>query len=54
MKNLMKANGQGKQQVCFPPMQKPKAGIFDDPQIRELMKDTMCDEALSKAERSTW
>ena len=31
-----------------------KAGIFDRPQIRELMKDPMSDEALSKAELSTW
>ena len=30
-------------------MEKPKADIFDDPQIRELMKDPMFDEALSEA-----
>ena len=35
-------------------MEKFKAGIFNDPQIRELMKDPMFDEAWSKAELSTW
>ena len=33
-------------------MEKLKAGIFDSPQMRELMKDPMFDEALSKAELS--
>ena len=33
-------------------MEKLKAGIFADPQIRELLKDPMCDEALSQAELS--
>ena len=33
-------------------MEKLKDGIFDGPQIRELMKDQMFDEALSKAESS--
>ena len=33
---------------------KVKAGILDDPQIRELTKDPICDEALSEAELSTW
>ena len=33
-------------------MEKPKAGIFDVPQIRELMKDPMFDEALSEHELS--
>ena len=31
-----------------------KAGIFDGPQIRELMKDSMFDDALSAAELSAW
>ena len=35
-------------------MEKFKAGIFDSPQIRELMKDPMFDEALRKAELFTW
>ena len=30
-----------------------KHGIFDSPQIRELMKDPTFDEALSEAELST-
>ena len=32
--------------------EKLKAGIFDGPQIKELMKDPMFDEALSEAELS--
>ena len=35
-------------------MEKLKAGIFDGPQIRELMKDPMLGEALSEAELSAW
>ena len=35
-------------------MEKLKAGIFDGSQIRELMKDPMFDEALSKTELSAW
>ena len=35
-------------------MEKLKAGIFDGPQIRELMKDSMFDDALSAAELSAW
>ena len=35
-------------------MEKLKAGIFDSPQIRELIKNSMFDEALSEAELSTW
>ena len=31
-----------------------KAGIFDGPQIRKLMKDSMFDDALSAAELSAW
>ena len=34
--------------------EKLKAGIFDGPQKRELMKDQMFDESLSKAEMSAW
>ena len=33
-------------------MEKLKAGIFDDFQIRELMKEPMFDEALCETERS--
>ena len=36
-------------QIC---MEKLKTGMFERPQIRELMKDLMFDEALSKARRS--
>ena len=35
-------------------IEKLKAGIFDSPQIRDLIKDLMFDEALSKAELLTW
>ena len=34
--------------------EKLKAGIFDGPQIRELMKDSSFDDALSATELSTW
>ena len=34
--------------------EKLKAGIFDGPQIRELMKDPMFDKELSEAELSAW
>ena len=34
--------------------EKVKAGIFDGPQIREIMKDPMFDETLSEAELSPW
>ena len=34
-------------------MEKLKAGIFDDSQIRELMKDLIFDKALSKAKLFT-
>ena len=33
-------------------MEKLRAGILDGPQIRELIKDPMFDEALSEAELS--
>ena len=35
-------------------MEKLKVGIFDSPQIRELMKDPMFDVALIEVELSTW
>ena len=35
-------------------MEKLKAGVFDSPQIRELMKDPMSEEALTKVELSAW
>ena len=35
-------------------MEKLKAGIFNGCQIRELMKDSMIDEAQSEAELFTW
>ena len=35
-------------------MEKLKAGIFDDPQIREVMKDPMFEETLSEPELSAW
>ena len=34
-------------------IEKLKAGIFDGPQISELMKDPMFDEALSEAKPSS-
>ena len=34
-------------------MEKLKAGIFDSPQIRELMKDPIFDKAQSEAELSS-
>ena len=62
MKNLVKAidRGEGCEfaflLVKFPriSMEKFKAGIFDGPQIRELMKDPMLDEALSEAKLFAW
>ena len=35
-------------------MEKFKAGIFDGPQIRELIKNTSFDNALNPAELSVW
>ncbi|KAF2366118.1 hypothetical protein FHG87_003127 [Trinorchestia longiramus] len=35
-------------------MEKINAGIFDGPQIRELIKDTSLNDALNPAELSTW
>ena len=61
MKNFVKAmcrEGRGFAflQQKFPRIsfEKFKAGIFDGPQIRELMKDSMFDDALSAAELSAW
>ena len=43
-------------QKKIPPisMKKLKSGIFEGPQIRELMKDPMSDESLSAAKLSAW
>ena len=61
MKNFVKAMEMEDSGFVFFPekfswisMEKLKAGIFDGPQIRELMKDPMFDESLSKAELSAW
>ena len=55
---LCESNGQRKQLVYFPPeevsMEKLNAGLFDGPQIRELMKNAMFDEELSKAKLLAW
>ena len=57
MKNFMKAiDWEGNRFVFLQELsiEKFKAGIFDSPQIRELMKNPMFDESLSKAELSAW
>ena len=61
MKNFVKAmdlEGSGfafrQEKFAWISMEKHKVGIFDVPQIRELMKDPMFDEALNKAELSAW
>ena len=61
MKSLVKAmeresGGFAFLQEKFPReiMEKLKAGIVGGPQIRELIKDPMFDEALSEAELPTW
>ena len=61
MKNFVKAmdrKGKGFTflQQKFPrvSLEKLKAGIFDGPQIRELMKDSTFDDALSATELSAW
>ena len=61
MKNIVKAmdrKGKGFTflQQKFPRVsfEKLKAGIFDGPQIRELMKDSTFDDALSASELSAW
>ena len=35
-------------------MEKIKAGIFDGPQIKELIKTTSCDDALNPAKLYAW
>ena len=58
MKNFVKAiekEGSGlaiPQKFPWISMAKLKSSIFDGPQIRELMKDPMFDEALSESEQS--
>ena len=42
------------QESSYNYLKKLKAGIFDGPQIRELMKDPILDKALSEAVMSTW
>ena len=61
MKNFVKAmDREGKGfaflQQKFPRISKEKlkAGIFDGPQIRELMKDSKFDDTPSAAELSAW
>ena len=61
MKNIVKAmdrKGRGFTflQQKFPrvSLEKHKAAIFDGPQIRELMKDSTFDDALSATELSAW
>ena len=61
MKNFVKAmdregRGFGFLQKKFPKisLEKLKAGIFDGPQIRELIKDPMFEQALNSAELSAW
>ena len=49
IKNFVNAmDGEGNPRIS---MENLKASIFDGPQIRELMKDPMFDEALTKAEQ---
>ena len=61
MKNFVKAmdrEGRGftflQQNFPLIRLEKLKAGIFDGPQIRELMKDSTFDDALSAVELSAW
>ena len=60
MKNFVKAMDREGSRFAFLQkfpqisMEKLKAGIFDDLQIRELVEDPMFDDTLSKAELSTW
>ena len=61
MKNFVKAldrEGRGfasiHQQFQQKSMEKIKAGIFDGPQIRELIKDTSFDDAVNPTELSVW
>ena len=61
MKNIVKAiDREGRvftflQQKCpWISLEKLKAGIFNGPQMRELIKDSIFDDALSAAELSAW
>ena len=61
MKNFVKAlDREGRRFASFhqkfqqKSMEKIKAGIFDDPQIRELIKGSSFDDALNPAELSAW
>ena len=61
MKNFVKAMDREGKGFTFPQqkfprvsLEKLKAGIFDGPQIRELMKDSTFDDALSATELSAW
>ena len=61
MKNFVKALDTKDREFAFlhqkfqqKSMEKIKAGIFDGPQIRELIKDTSFDDALNPAELSAW
>ena len=61
MKNFVKAMDKESSEFAFLlekfpqiSMEKLKAGIFDSPQIRELMKDPIFDKALSGAKLSPW
>ena len=61
MKNFVKATdreGRGftflQQKFPWISLEKLKASIFGRPQIRELMKDSMFNDALSAAELSAW
>ena len=61
MKNFVKAldkEGEGfdflRQKFPRVSREKLKAGVFDGPQIRELMKDTRFDDSLKPSELSAW
>ena len=61
MKNFVKALDTKDREFAFlhqkfqqKSMEKIKAGIFDGPQIRELIKDTSFHDALNPAELSAW
>ena len=61
MKNFVKALDTKDREFAFlhqkfqqKSMEKIKAGIFDGPQIRELIKDTSFDDALNPAELFSW
>jgi hypothetical protein len=61
MKNFVKALEKNGKAVLFLKKKFPRvseakllAGIFDGPQIRELMKDSTFDRSLSRKEKSAW